>query len=662
MHFLKAHLAVLGALPLLSLAAPSAFHVVHEKRDASPEWIKGEPIAPETLIPFRIGLVQSNLDRGHNILMDIADPSSPNYARHMDAQDVVEFFAPAEDTVRETKEWVAGSGISHSRIVHTANRGWLRFVASAKELEELLHTRFHKYAHAETGEESVACDEYQLPAHLTKHVDFVTPGVKLSSRPTSTQHGSPSKLLKKRQQLGSTLTPKEVKALNLSTCDKVITPECIRALYKIPANDGAPQATDGLGIFGVNATYLQSDLDLFFANAYPAIPPGTQTRTVLLNGAKVLRKPDEDSADFIAESDGDVQVAWPLLYPQNITLLTANVDLSPDAEAILDGDNATASMEAQVGVLTQGLDTTLEALDGSYCEWTNANRSSTVCGTVAPPAVLSLSVGASETLLPAREQFRLCLEFLKLGLRGTSVVVASGDSGVASRPAEPGPGFCAGPQRKLFTPSYLSACPYVTAVGATAVLPGQAVTDPESAALEVRTSPDGGEKIVRLASGGGFSNRLPAPWYQKDAVTTYLRDNPPPFASYNVSEGETVGARGGVFNRGGRAFPDVSAVGDHILAAQLGSFRVGGGTSASAPIFASILTRINGERAATGKRSLGFVNPVLYQNAAAFNDVVNGTNPGCGTVGFKAAAGWDPVTGLGTPDYGKLKDLFMALP
>jgi hypothetical protein len=31
--------------------------------------------------------------------------------------------------------------------------------------------------------------------------------------------------------------------------------------------------------------------------------------------------------------------------------------------------------------------------------------------------------------------------------------------------------------------------------------------------------------------------------------------------------------------------------------------------------------------------------------AGAFNDITNGTNPGCGTVGFKTAKGWDPVTG-----------------
>ena len=32
------------------------------------------------------------------------------------------------------------------------------------------------------------------------------------------------------------------------------------------------------------------------------------------------------------------------------------------------------------------------------------------------------------------------------------------------------------------------------------------------------------------------------------------------------------------------------------------------------------------------------------------NDITNGTNPGCGTEGFEAVEGWDPVTGLGECD------------
>jgi tripeptidyl-peptidase-1 len=48
----------------------------------------------------------------------------------------------------------------------------------------------------------------------------------------------------------------------------------------------------------------------------------------------------------------------------------------------------------------------------------------------------------------------------------------------------------------------------------------------------------------------------------------------------------------------------------------------------------------------------------------AFNDIVTGSGGGCGSTqkGFPAAVGWDPVTGVGTPNYAKLKVVVEALP
>jgi hypothetical protein len=39
----------------------------------------------------------------------------------------------------------------------------------------------------------------------------------------------------------------------------------------------------------------------------------------------------------------------------------------------------------------------------------------------------------------------------------------------------------------------------------------------------------------------------------------------------------------------------------------------------------------------------------------AFNDITTGSNPGCSTNGFSAAKGWDPVTGMGSPNFPALK-------
>jgi tripeptidyl-peptidase-1 len=93
-----------------------------------------------------------------------------------------------------------------------------------------------------------------------------------------------------------------------------------------------------------------------------------------------------------------------------------------------------------------------------------------------------------------------------------------------------------------------------------------------------------------------------------------------------------------------------------------GNFSLVYGTSASSPTTGSILTLINQARYDAGKSSIGFINPVLYAHPGILNDITEGGNQGCGTPGFSSAPGWDPVTGLGTPNYPKMLKLWLGLP
>lgn len=110
-----------------------------------------------------------------------------------------------------------------------------------------------------------------------------------------------------------------------------------------------------------------------------------------------------------------------------------------------------------------------------------------------------------------------------------------------------------------------------------------------------------------------------------------------------------------------RGYPDLSGNGANYVVAVDGELSLVYGTSASSPMVGSLITLINQERIAAGKGTVGFINPTIYANPGAFNDITSGSNSGCGTDGFAAVTGWDPATGLGTPNYGLLLDVFMAL-
>lgn len=142
-------------------------------------------------------------------------------------------------------------------------------------------------------------------------------------------------------------------------------------------------------------------------------------------------------------------------------------------------------------------------------------------------------------------------------------------------------------------------------------------------------------EVAAPFSSGGFSNIFVRPGYQSSAVSNYLSHHLPSTLNRNL------------FEQRGRAYPDVAAQGTNLQLALGGKLTHASGTSASSPIFASIIALINDARLQRKLSPLGFLNPMLYKyGASVLNDITKGSNPGCGTTGFPAAPGWDPVRQL----------------
>ena len=124
------------------------------------------------------------------------------------------------------------------------------------------------------------------------------------------------------------------------------------------------------------------------------------------------------------------------------------------------------------------------------------------------------------------------------------------------------------------------------------------------------------ETVAGLSSGG-FSNRWKRPTWQTEATATYLK---------NVSGNIPSGVH---FNATGRGFPDIAAEAVDFVIVQWGLPLPGvSGTSCASPTAAGIFGLLNDLRASANKTSLGFLNPFIYANAAAFNDIVKGTSNG----------------------------------
>jgi tripeptidyl-peptidase-1 len=239
----------------------------------------------------------------------------------------------------------------------------------------------------------------------------------------------------------------------------------------------------------------------------------------------------------------------------------------------------------------------------------------------ALPQVITTSYGEEEQSVPRDYALKVCDMFKELGARGVSILFASGDSGPGNA--------CIRTTDNVtyFEPTFPAACPWVTAVGGTTSL----------------TS----ERGVGFSSGG-FSTYYDRPVWQEDAVNKYLDTIGDTYAPY--------------FNRSKRGFPDVAAQSTHFAIHNRGWWVATGGTSASSPVVAGIVGLLNAARKAQGQPPMGFLNPWLYNNSAAFTDITVGSGIGCFNrddfgghgAGWNATAGWDPVTGLGTPLFDKL--------
>jgi kumamolisin len=247
------------------------------------------------------------------------------------------------------------------------------------------------------------------------------------------------------------------------------------------------------------------------------------------------------------------------------------------------------------------------------------------------PGVLSVSWGyAEDEDVWTRQAMKSVNDSLhEAAMIGMTVCVAAGDDGSSD-------GILDGKAHADFP----SSSPYVVAVGGTTiVVNGGNKTDIVWKEGDGLRADNGG------SGGGGVSSVFDRPDWQKDLTVK------------SVNPGAIVG----------RCLPDISANADWTASPYLlvvdGKSEPNGGTSAAAPLVASLFTLINGTRPAD--KRVGFVTPVLYKanggdatiGSVGCTDVQSGNINTDHLGGYAAGPGYDAASGWGTPDGTKLAQL-----
>ncbi len=273
--------------------------------------------------------------------------------------------------------------------------------------------------------------------------------------------------------------------------------------------------------------------------------------------------------------------------------------------------------------------------------------------------VISMSLAAGEPTFmggtAALLQLRKAL--VSAAAAGITVLAASGDNGTANTFLQPvGQGGSLIPYPSVEWPA---SDPLVTAVGGTYLC-----TDPTASATEPRTVTAGPPakclanptqaEVGWTFSGGGFSQVFTKPAYQNSlpaGSTAIGAMRGVPDVSFQASAGT-----------GALVYITLPPDGNSGLICGSAPCSTGwydiGGTSLSTPQWAGLVAiadQLNGG-------GLGLINPALYKlgaNAGAyandFYDITTGNNTADPSVaGYPATAGWDPVTGLGSPNAANL--------
>ncbi|MGH3170397.1 MAG: S53 family peptidase [Trebonia sp.] len=230
------------------------------------------------------------------------------------------------------------------------------------------------------------------------------------------------------------------------------------------------------------------------------------------------------------------------------------------------------------------------------------------------PIVVSISWGGSEDGWAAQDRTSMDDTIADAAVLGVTVTVAAGDNGSGDGATDSKP-HC----------DFPASSPHALACGGTQLIGDLSTNTITSEVVWNETANNEG------AGGGGVSEVFPVPSWQSTAGV-------PALSSGTGSPGYA-----------GRGVPDVAGNADQVTGYQIvvdGRQTVVGGTSAVAPLWAGLIARL---AQASGKK-FGLLQPLIYAGATpgkdvpGFNDITQGNNGA-----YSAGPGWDPCTGLGSP-------------
>lgn len=591
--------AAVGSILQLLPAARAEDNVVVESLAQVPEgWTRLADADPAQMIRLRISLRQPNLGLFEQTLYAVSSPSSPRYGKHLKRDELRDMMKPHEASTAAVLQWLDDAGIPQALVDDDSD--WVNVATTVRNASALLSADFAVYGQDGTEVKKVRTLKYSVPEHVREHITMVAPVIRFGqAKPLRS-------IIDSIQRAESSIQASDIPNpdLNVAACNRTLTPECLRALYKVGSYQATPTNRSLFGIAGYLEQYAKYNMLEKFQSTYAPYTLDSNFSVVSINGGLNDQASKADSV----EANLDIQYGLAMSYKTNITYYTTGGrgPLVPELDQPDPNDISNEPYLDFLEFMTKLPDSEL-------------------------PQTLTTSYGEDEQSVPREFAIKVCNMFGELGVRGVSVFFSSGDDG-PGRSCQTNDGK----NTTRFLPTFPAACPYVTAVG------GTRYVAPETAAA---------------LAGGGFSDIFARPSYQDAAVTKYLGILGGRWAGLYNPAGRgfpDIAAQAysyHVFDEGDDLLIGGTSASSPVVAgifSLLNSARLRAGLPPMGFVNPWLyetgfkgLTDITlgGSRGCAGTARTGLPSPkVPYAS-------------------WNATEGWDPVTGLGTPLFDKLLEL-----
>eukprot|EP00008_Paramoeba_atlantica_P011211 CAMPEP_0201492618 /NCGR_PEP_ID=MMETSP0151_2-20130828/34030_1 /ASSEMBLY_ACC=CAM_ASM_000257 /TAXON_ID=200890 /ORGANISM="Paramoeba atlantica, Strain 621/1 / CCAP 1560/9" /LENGTH=610 /DNA_ID=CAMNT_0047879535 /DNA_START=1 /DNA_END=1833 /DNA_ORIENTATION=- len=574
--------------------------------------------ANEKYVPILVALQTplENIEKGNDRFWELANPKSKSYLSYPSGEEMKELFGCPQHHLDQLLDWFRLHRALDVKVAE--NREWLtaRVPSSlAKKMKEQLDLFPSERNIPSAIHTFVVRDRSRVRPSSSSSLDS-----SLDSSSSSSSNRNMEAYKKRRGEVAESDTVGDINAQ--------------REAYGVPvgyqgSNETNKQMVWGSGTYGI----LESDMIQFFS-AY-----GINEDLSLI---EPKGRPGYPPGDNFAEATLDVQYIGGMA--NNITTVAWNNDDRPISEFNIGmGDAMLEFMYylsmAPTDLLPKTLSLSLGSMSWYSCNFFCEKLVEEHPGEYSYFECFNYSSAQFQVCVFSTKEIedRISLEFMKLGMRGVTILAAAGDGGAHFS-------FQRFPDKDPIGHDLNEVCcnytfttfpcesPYVVAVGGT---------------QWIGTTPS--EPHAWFATGGGFSWGYSTPDFQTGEVNSYVAQN----------KGNAIFPQDGQFNPEGRAVPDVATLAEDIPYYWNGKNATGGGTSFSCPEWAGVISLVNDYRLNQNLPPLGPVAPRLYQEGREhtgelFLDVTEGDNRrqadgrACDT-GFPAVKGWDSVTGWGRP-------------